>query len=204
MPGFDHWRTSMDFALKNHSKVWSNVRQHRDCRRLRRVWERHRNRPQQKHRLRLWQLNMNTNEISEYLNRDLICSTIFYGVYLANKIPILLQSLPALIVCYAGTSSRPKAHWIVLYDDKNYRGEYLDSMNRFQTKWFKPFLDVNCIRRTGNEKQLQSVISKFCGHIWIFYCLYHYREVDVCKVAKMFNKDTNLDDSIVYNLVCKF
>ena len=89
------------------TKVWNSSPQHCDRRRLRRVWERNRNRPKLKHRLRLWQLNMNTNEISEYLNRDLICSKIFYGVYPPNKIP-KLRSLPALIVCNTDNSSRPE------------------------------------------------------------------------------------------------
>ena len=55
---------------------------------------------------------MNTNEISEYLNRELICSKIFYGVYPANKIP-KLRSLPALIVCNTDTSSRPGEHFLI-------------------------------------------------------------------------------------------
>ena len=104
---------------------------------------------------------MNTIEISEYLNRDLICSNIFYGVYPANKIP-KLRSLPALIVCNTDIISMPGEHWIVLYVDENRKGEYFDSMDRFLTKWFKTFLDENCTAWIWNEKQLQSVISKLC------------------------------------------
>ena len=81
---------------------------------------------------------MNTFEISEYLNRDLICSKIFYGVYPANKIS-KLRSLSALIVCNTDTSSRPGEHWIVLYVDENRRREYFDSMGRFSTKCLKHF-----------------------------------------------------------------
>ena len=97
---------------------------------------------------------MNSNEISAYSNRDLICSKIFYGVYLANKIP-KLRSLPALIVCKTDTNSRPGEHWIVLYVDENRRREYFDSMGRFPTKWFNTFLDVNCTAWIWNEKQLK-------------------------------------------------
>ena len=75
-------------------------------------------------------------------------------------------------------------------------------MGRFATEWFKNFLDVNCTAWIWNEKQLQSVISKFCGHYCIFYCLYRCRGVDVRKVAKTFIKDTSLNDSIVHNFVC--
>ena len=83
---------------------------------------------------------MHIIEILEYLNKDLICSIIFYGVYPANKIP-QLRSLTALIVCNTDTSSRPGEHGIVPYIDENRRGEYFYSMGRFPTKWFKTLLD---------------------------------------------------------------
>ena len=146
---------------------------------------------------------MNTTEMSEFLNRDLICRKIFYGVYPANKFPNL-RSLPALIVCNTDTSSRPGEHLIVLYVDENYRREYFDSMDRFPTKRFRTFLDVNCTAWIWNEMQLQSVISKLCGHFCIFYCLYRCRGVDVRKVVKMFTTDTSLNDSIINNFVYKF
>ena len=53
-------------------------------------------------------------------------------------------------------------------------------------------------------RQIQSVISKLCGHYCIFYCLYRSRGLDVRKVYTIFTKDTGLNDSIIYNLVCKF
>ena len=64
----------------------------------------------------------------------------------------------------------------------------------FPLNGLKHFLDENCTGWIWNEKQLQSVISKFCGH----YCIvYRCRAVDVRKVAKMFTKHTSLNDSIV-------
>ena len=137
------------------------------------------------------------------MNRDLIWRKIFYGVYPANKIP-KLRSLPALIVSNTDTSSRPGEHWIVIYVDENYSGEYFDLMGRFQTKRLKTFSEVNCTVLIWNDKQLQSVISKYCGHYCIFYCLYRCRGVDGHKVDKMYTTDTSLNDSIVHNLVCKF
>ena len=135
------------------------------------------------------------------MNRDLIYSKIFYGVYPANNIP-KLRSLPALILRNTDSNSRPGEHWIVLYVDENRTGEYFDSMGKFSTKWLQNFLDENCTAWISNEKQLHNVISKFSGHYCIFYCLYRCRGVDVRKVAKMFTKDTSLNDSIVHNFVC--
>ena len=81
---------------------------------------------------------MNTNEISDYLNRDPEYSKNFYGVYPTDKIPNLC-SLPALSVCNTDTSSKRGEHWIVLNIDKNRRGEYFDSFGRCPFKYFKYF-----------------------------------------------------------------
>ena len=77
-------------------------------------------------------------------------------------------------------------------------------MDRFQTELFRTFFDVNCTASIWNEKQLQNVISKFCGHYCISYYLYRCRGVDVRKLAKMFIKDTSINDSIVHTFARKF
>ena len=99
---------------------------------------------------------------------------MLYGVYPADKIPNL-RSLPALIVCNTDTSSKPGEHWIVLYMDKNRRGEYFDSFGRCPFERLKIFLDENCVEWISNERQIQSLISKLCGYYCIFYCLYRNR-----------------------------
>ena len=66
---------------------------------------------------------MNTNEISDYLNRDPECSKMFNVLYPADKIP-KLRSLPALIACNTDTSSKQGEHWVVLYVDQNRQEEY--------------------------------------------------------------------------------
>ena len=145
---------------------------------------------------------MNTKEILDYLNRDPECSKMFYGVYPADKISNF-RSLPALIVCNTDTSCKRGEHWIDLYIDKNRRGEYFDSFGRCPFEQFKIFLDKNCVEWIWNEIQIQSAISKLCGHYCIFYCLYRSRGLDVRKIVRMFTKDTGLNASIVYNFVCK-
>ena len=146
---------------------------------------------------------MNTKEISDDLNRDRECSKMVYGVYPSDKIPNL-WSLPALIVCNTDTSSKRGEHWLVLYVDNNRRGEYFDSFGRCPLENFKIILNENCAEWIWNERYIQSVISNFCGHYCIVYCLYRSRGLDVRKIVRMFTKDTGLNDSIVNNFVCKF
>ena len=146
---------------------------------------------------------MNTNEISDYLNRDPECSKMFYGVYPADKIPNF-RSRPALIVCNTETSSKRGEHWILLYVDKHRQGEYFDSFGKSSFEHFKIFVDENCVEWIRNERQIQKVISTFCGHYCIFYCLYRSRGLDVRKIVRMFTKDTSLNDLIAHNVACKF
>ena len=136
---------------------------------------------------------MNPKEISDYLNRDPECSKMFYEVYPADKIPNL-RSLPAVIVCNTDTSNKRGEHWIVSYFDKNRRGEYFDSFGRSPFEHFKIFLDEIYVEWIWNERQIQGVISKFCGHYCIFYCLYRSRGFDARKIVRMFTKDTDLSD----------
>ena len=145
---------------------------------------------------------MNTNEIPEYLNRNLICRKIFVGVYPANKTPEL-RRLPALIVCNTDISSGPvnigsyfmltktiEEHTLTRWVDFR-----LNGLRYFRCELYSVDLEWEA---------LQSVISKLCGHYCIFYCLYRCREADVRKLAKIFTKDTSVNDSIVHNFGCKF
>ena len=132
---------------------------------------------------------MNTKEITDYFNRDTECSKMFYRVYPADKLANLC-SLQALIVFNTDTSCKRGEHWVVFYVVKNRRGEYFDSFGRCPFEHFKIFLDVNCVEWLWNERQIQSIISKFCGHYYIFYWLYRSRELDVRKIVRMFTKDT--------------
>ena len=116
---------------------------------------------------------------------------MFYGVYPADKIPNL-RSLPALIVCNTDTSSKRGEHSIVLYFDKNRREKYFDSFGRCPFEHFKIYLDENFVEWIWNERQIQSVISKFCGHYCIFYCVYRSKGLDVRKIVRIFTKNTFL------------
>ena len=145
---------------------------------------------------------MNTDEIETYLKKDPACKDMFYGVYSSDNIPTI-SKLPALIVCNTDTRRGPGEHWIVIYLDNTGHGEYFDSFGRRPEDGFKTFLDEHCSSWICNERQLQSVISSFCGHYCIFFSLYRSRGVDLRSIVKLFTKDTGLNDSIVHKFVCK-
>jgi len=68
---------------------------------------------------------------------------------------------------------------------------------------FERYMNRHCRYWTFNDKQLQSVVSQFCGHYSICYCLYRSRGIDMRKIVCSFTSDTALNDVLVHALVCR-
>jgi len=64
-------------------------------------------------------------------------------------------------------------------------------------------MNRHCRYWTFNDKQLQSVVSKFFGHYCICYCLYRSSGIDMRKIVCSFASDTALNDVLVHALVCR-
>jgi len=85
-----------------------------------------------------------------------------------------LPAKPRLLVCNTDTSDESGEHWIVIYVD-----EWID----------------NC-------KQLQSIVSRFCGHYCASFCILKSNGIDMCRFLRHFTRDTGLNDVIVHELMC--
>ena len=48
----------------------------------------------------------------------------------------------------------------------------------------------------------QSVISRFCEHYCIYYCMLRSRGIDMPKIVSSFTADTALNDVLVHGFVC--
>ena len=53
------------------------------------------------------------------------------------------------------TSGKRGEHWVVLYIDRNRRGEYFDSFGLYPTARFMKYLNDNCMGWIWNETQNQ-------------------------------------------------
>jgi len=89
---------------------------------------------------------------------------MFRGVFSCDTLPETL--VYGLIVCNTDPHDKPGEHWIAMYIDGG-RGEYFDSFGRAPAKVFKDYLNRYCNTWIFNERQLQSICSRFCGH----YCV---------------------------------
>jgi hypothetical protein len=86
--------------------------------------------------------------------------------------------------------------------DSNGAGEFFDSFGRPPGRQFEHYMNKHCTSWMFNKRQLQSIISHFCGFYCCFYCLYRCRGVDLNSVVSMFTTDTAFNDSIVHSFVC--
>jgi len=78
---------------------------------------------------------------------------------------------------------------------------FFDSFGR------RPNVDFehNMNRHCSNDRQLQSVglVSKFCGHYCIYFCIIRSRGLDMCKIVRSYSSDTGLNDALVHAFVCR-
>jgi len=140
---------------------------------------------------------MNTNEIEQLLRAT--CKYDFQGVYSIDN----LLSKPKLVVCNTDPSTKPGQHWISIYVSEDGRGEYFDSFGRAPTGHFVDYLNEHCRNWIYNKKQLQSMISTFCGYYCCLYCIYRPRGFDLFKITNLFSTDTAFYDSIVHSFICR-
>jgi hypothetical protein len=145
---------------------------------------------------------MNTSELFRHLAKR--CQGLLLGIFAADRLPRRLPTKrPLLLVCNTDPHYKPGEHWIAMFLDSDGTGEYFDSFGRAPMPIFRKFLDGNCSSWTFNDEQLQSVLSRFCGHYCVFYCLFKRLRYSLNSIINCFSNDTMLNDTIVHNFVCE-
>ena len=138
---------------------------------------------------------MNADQIDRFLTRRV---SDFDGVFSIDTLP----DAPHLLVSNTDPAHRPGRHWVAIYIEDG-RGEFFDSFGRRPNEVFERYMNRHCSSWIFNDKQLQSVVSKFCGHYCICYCLLRSSGVNMRKIMRGFSSDTGLNDAIVHRFVCR-
>jgi len=139
---------------------------------------------------------MNADVIDRILKAN---SSLFRGVFSCDTLPS--TNVKGLLVCNTDPRDKPGEHWIAMYFDGE-RGEYFDSFGRPPTAAFKDYLNRHCAYWIFNDRQLQSVCSRFCGHYCVYYCLLRSSGVDLRRIVASFTNDTGFNDVIVHGFIC--
>jgi len=138
---------------------------------------------------------MNTQQIQRFLSPRL---STFDGVFSIDTLPVA----PHLLVCNTDPACEPGRHWVAIHV-RDGRGEFFDSFGRAPNAAFERYMNRHCFSWIFNDNQLQSVVSKFCAHYCIYYCLLRDRGVDMRKIVTSFTNDTGLNDALVHAFVCR-
>jgi len=139
---------------------------------------------------------MNAEEIESFLRRRHVPN--FDGVFSIDTLP----DRPRLLVCNTDTSDGPGRHWVCISVERG-RGEFFDSFGRRPDEKFERYMERHCSSWTFDDRQLQSVVSRFCGHYCIYYCTLRSRGIDMRKIVSSFTGDTGLNDVLVHGFVCR-
>ena len=140
---------------------------------------------------------MNATQIERVLSS---CKPLFRGVYSCDNLP---RDGRGLMVVNTDPSDRPGEHWIAIYIDAGgQRGEYFDSLGREPYATFRDYMNRHCEYWTFNDKRLQSIASRFCGHYCIYYCKLRCRNIDMRRIVSRFSNDTGFNDVLVHGFVC--
>jgi len=140
---------------------------------------------------------MNTKEIDRFLRRRL---QNFDGVFSIDTLP----DRPRLLVCNTDPSDKRGRHWVCVYVE-NGRREFFDWFGRRPNETFECYLNRHCSSWSFNERQLQSVISKLCGHYCIYCCICRSRNTELRrKIVRSFTNDTALNDVLIHGFVCNY
>ena len=143
---------------------------------------------------------MNTYQIDTIL-KD-ICKAHFFGVFAKDALPTMLpEQRPLLLVCNTDVKSRPGTHWTAIFIGKT--AEYFDSFGEKPDPEFEQFMNTHCFSWTFNSKQLQSLVSYYCGHYCIFYCMYKCMGFDMNRIISCFTSDTGVNDWFVHTFICR-
>jgi len=138
---------------------------------------------------------MNSDEIDRFLRARL---RDFDGVFSVDNLP----KDPRLLVCNTDPSDKPGRHWIAIYIEDG-RGDFFDSFGRRPNADFERYMNCHCVSWNFNDKQLQSIVSKFCGYYCIYFCILRSRGLDMRRIVRSFSSDTGLNDALVHAYVCR-
>jgi hypothetical protein len=114
-----------------------------------------------------------------------------------------LPNKTGLVISNTDPHNLPGEHWIAIYisPDRRY-GEYFDSFGRAPNALFTNYMREHCAYWIYNKKQLQSIVSNFCGYYCVYYCLLRSRGIDMNKIVNSFTSDTGFNDVLVHGFIC--
>lgn len=139
---------------------------------------------------------LSTSDILKSIGYDCLSSKVLVGVYAADMLPKKFQ-IPAAFIVNTDTSNSRGEHWISIYINENYEGEYFDSYGLApMVKEHIIFLKTHCNKFSYNKIMLQSLTTSLCGHYCCLYVGAKARKFTMTDfVNHYYNKDVYSNDA---------
>ena len=143
---------------------------------------------------------MDTHTIDQVLRKHY---NIYRETYSSDMLPKILESWrPLVIVVNTDLSMQPGKHWICMFFHECGHGEFLDSFGQYPARVFERYMNKYCSVWSYNNKQLQSLISRFCGHYVIWFCVFKARKYSLTKLLRNVSSEPGLNDYLAHKLAC--
>ena len=143
---------------------------------------------------------MDTHTIDQVLRKHY---NIYRETYSSDMLPKILESWqPLVIVVNTDPSMQPGKHWICMFFDECGHGEFFDSFGQYPARVFERYMNKYCSVWSYNNKQLQSLISRFCGHYVIWFCVFKARKYSLTKLLRNVSSEPGLNDYLAHKLAC--
>ena len=85
-----------------------------------------------------------------------------------------------------------------MFFDECGHGEFFDSFGQYPARVFERYMNKYCSVWTYNNKQLQSLISRFCGN----FCMLKARKFSLTELLRNVSNDTGLNDYLAHKFAC--
>ena len=143
---------------------------------------------------------MNSLQIEGLLKKDSQAKKIFKKVCALDEIEV--PSYPSAYVINSDTSDKKGKHWVVVYFDKNRRGEYFDSYGLPPTVLgLEAYMDRFSLDWIYNRKTIQSLFSNVCGHYWVYFILFRCRNISLHAILSVFTLNLTENDRCVFDFI---
>ena len=133
-----------------------------------------------------------------------VCGDNFLGIFASDNLPDHLPPRrPLMLVANTDKHDQPGRHWISIYiGDDGESTEYFDSMGLSPPMNFEIFLNKFSNSWIYNDCKIQSVLSHFCGHYCIMFCILKNSMYSMLEIISCFTDDTMLNDTVAHKFVC--
>ena len=113
---------------------------------------------------------MNSRQLQWILSGDKFTQLSFGGVYAIDEMKLIKSvSYQSSFVINLDPRYKPGSHWVAVYFEKNYVGEYFDSFSRYPPHEVVHFLCSHAKGWQYNRMQVQELYTTTCGIFVVFY-----------------------------------